>query len=203
MEKINETIELPTPRRDSETSLERVISERRSVRDFRQEPITLTQLSQLLWAAQGVTDSRGYRAAPSAGALYPLEVYVVVGDVKGLAAGLFKYQPNGHTLLRMAKDDRRKQMERAALGQDWVSNNAVLFVFSSVDSRTTTKYGERGIRYIHIEVGHAAQNVMLQAQALGLGAAVVGAFDDNHVDEILGLPKNERALYLMPIGKPR
>jgi SagB-type dehydrogenase family enzyme len=103
----------------------------------------------------------------------------------------------------MSNDDRRQQMEGAALGQDWVSNNAVLFVFSSVDSRTTRKYGERGVRYVHIEVGHAAQNVMLQAQALGLGAVVVGAFDDNRAAEIMDLPKNERVLYLMPIGKPQ
>ena len=127
----------------------------------------------------------------------------MAGDVKGLSAGMFKYRPDGHTLIKLVNDDRRKQMERAALGQDYVSENAVLIVFSSIDSRTTGRYGERGIRYVHIEVGHAAQNVMLQAQALGLGAAVVGAFDDNLVDEILDLPKNERALYLMPIGIPR
>lgn len=203
MEKINETIELPPSMQDSEFSLERALSERRSVRDFSQEPVTLAQLSQLLWAAQGITNSRGYRTAPSAGALYPLEIYVMVGDVKGLSAGMFKYRPDGHTLIKLVNDDRRKQMERAALGQDYVSENAVLIVFSSIDSRTTGRYGERGIRYVHIEVGHAAQNVMLQAQALGLGAAVVGAFDDNLVDEILDLPKNERALYLMPIGIPR
>ena len=203
MEKINETIELPPPRQDSEFSLERALSERRSVREFRQESIALAQLSQLLWAAQGITDSRGYRTAPSAGALYPLEVYVMVGDVKGLPVGLYKYQPDGHSLLRMAGDDRRKQMKRAALGQDWVSESAALLVFTSVDSRTTGKYGERGIRYVHIEVGHAAQNVMLQAQVFGLGAAVVGAFHDDRVDEILGLQKNERSLYLMPIGRPQ
>ena len=203
MENINETIELPTPGQDSETSLEGALRERRSVREFRQEPVTLAQLSQLLWAAQGITDSRGFRTAPSAGALYPLEVYVMVGNVMDLPVGLYKYRPDGHRLLRMASDDRRKQMERAAMGQDWVRENAALFVFSSVDSRTTRKYGQRGIRYIHIEVGHAAQNVMLQAQTLGLGAAVVGAFNDDYVDEILDLPENERSLYLMPIGKPR
>jgi SagB-type dehydrogenase family enzyme len=203
MEKINETIELTAPGQDSETSVELALRERRSVREFRREPITLAQLSQLLWAAQGITDSRGYRTAPSAGALYPLEIYVMVGNVKDLPVGLYKYQPDGHRLLRMASDDRRKQMKRAAMGQNWVSENAALFVFSSVDSRTTRKYGRRGIRYIHIEVGHAAQNVMLQARTLELGAAVVGAFDDNYVNEILDLPENERSLYLMPIGKPR
>ncbi len=201
MEKINETIELPGPMQDSNYSLERALSERRSVREFLQVPITLAQLSQLLWAAQGITDARGYRTAPSAGALYPLEIYVIAGDVTDLPVGMYKYRPDDHTLLKLASDDRRKQMERAALGQDWVRENAALIVFSSVDSRTTGRYGKRGIRYVHIEVGHAAQNVMLQAEAIGLGAAVVGAFNDKLVDEILDLSKNERAIYLMPIGK--
>lgn len=203
MDKSEPIIELPGPRLDSDISLEQVINERRSVRDFRQDAISLAQLSQLLWSAQGITDDRGYRAAPSAGALYPLEVYVLVGNVSGLSAGLFKYKPGDHVLIRLAHDDRREQIEYAASQQDWVSNNAVLFAFSSIDSRTTGKYGERGIRYVHIEVGHAAQNVMLQAQALGLGAAVVGAFHDERVGEIIGLPDDERVIYLMPIGKPR
>ncbi len=203
MEKLNKTIELPGPRQNSEFSLERALRERRSVREYRRESITLAQLSQLLWAAQGISDPRGYRTAPSAGALYPLEVYVMVGDVKDLPVGVYHYRPDGHRLLRVASDDRRKQMERAALGQDWVRQNAALLVFTAVESRTTGKYRQRGIRYVHIEVGHAAQNVMLQVQALGLGAAVVGAFDDDQVGEILDLPSNERALYLMPVGKPR
>jgi SagB-type dehydrogenase family enzyme len=203
MDKTNKPIELPAPRLDSDFSLEKALNERRSTREFTRGSITLAQLSQMLWAAQGVTDARGYRTAPSAGALYPLEVYVMVGDVEGLSAGLYRYQPAGHTLFRIASDDRRKQVQRAALGQDWVGSNSVLFVFASEDSRTTGKYGERGIRYIHIEVGHAAQNLMLQSQALGLGAAVVGAFEDRVVGKILELPDNKRVLYLMPVGKPR
>lgn len=201
METKHEIIEIPLPRKDSEFSLERAFLERRSVRQLSDDAITLSQLSQLLWSAQGVTDPRGFRTAPSAGALYPLEVYVVVGHVNGLSVGLYKYQSQAHNLMRMASDDRRNQIGHTAGDQDWVGSNAVLIVFSSVDSRTTKKYGRRGIRYIHIEVGHAAQNVLLQAQALGLGSAVVGAFDDDSVEEILGLPKNERALYLIAIGK--
>jgi SagB-type dehydrogenase family enzyme len=176
---------------------------RRSVREFRDDPITLAQLSQLLWAAQGITDSRGLRTAPSAGALYPLELYVLAGDVAGLPEGIYKYRVNGHKLLRLSAEDRRRQLERAAWDQDYVRRNAALIVFAAVESRTTGKYGRRGLRYIHIEVGHAAQNVMLQAQALGLGAAVVGAFDDDRVEDLLDVPGNEQALYLMPIGKPR
>lgn len=203
MGETNNIIELPAPRHDSDFSLERALSNRRSVREFRDDPITLAQLSQLLWAAQGITDSRGLRTAPSAGALYPLELYVLAGDVAGLPEGIYKYRTNGHKLLRLSGEDRRRQLERAAWDQDWVRKNAALIVFAAVETRTTGKYGRRGIRYIHIEVGHAAQNVMLQAQAVGLGAAVVGAFDDDRVEDLLDMPGNEQALYLMPIGKPR
>lgn len=203
MEKTNEIIELPAPRQDSEYSLERALRVRRSVREFRGDPITLAQLSQLLWAAQGITDSQGLRTAPSAGALYPLEVYVLVGAVAELPQGIYKYRVDGHKLIRLSGEDRRMQLEHAAWDQDWVRKNAALIVFAAVESRTTGKYGQRGIRYIHIEVGHAAQNVMLQAQAIGLGAAVVGAFDDDRVEDLLDMPGNEQALYLMPIGTPR
>lgn len=198
----SEIMELPDPRQDSGFSLERALVERRSMRQFSDEAITLPQLSQLLWSGQGVTNSRGLRTAPSAGALYPLEVYVSVGNVEGLAIGLYKYQPATHRLSRLTDEDRRTQISKAAWDQDWVRKNAVLLVFSSVHSRTTEKYGGRGIRYVYIELGHAAQNVLLQAQALGLGAAVVGAFQDDSVAQILGLPRGERAIYLIPIGRP-
>jgi len=203
MDSTDKTIKLPSPRLDSGFSLERALHERRSVRQFTGDPITLAQLSQLLWAAQGITDARGYRTAPSAGALYPLEIYVMSGLVNGLPVGLYKYQVKGHELVRLASDDLRKQMERAAWGQDWVSRNAALIVICAVDGRTTHKYGKRGIRYVHIEVGHAAQNVMLQAVALGIGSAVVGAFGDDFAGDILDLPDSQRVIYLMPVGKPR
>ena len=197
------TVELPLPRMHSDISLERALVQRRTVRQLREDSITLSQLSQLLWAAQGITDNRGFRTAPSAGALYPLEIYVMVGHVEGLSAGLYRYRPEGHTLLAMANDDRRNQIADAAWDQDWMAKNAVLIVFCSVDSRTTGKYGRRGVRYIYIEVGHAAQNMLLQVQALGLSAGVVGAFDDDAVRGILDLPNNERVLYFIPIGKKR
>jgi SagB-type dehydrogenase family enzyme len=203
MAQSSDTIALPAPRTDSGFSIEHALRARRSVREFRKQAITLPQLSQLLWAAQGITAPGGLRTAPSAGALYPLEVYVLVGRVDDLAEGVYRYQPENHTLRRLAGEDRRAEMERAALGQDSVGRNAVLLVFASVDARTTGKYGKRGLRYVEIEVGHAAENVMLQAQALGLGAAVVGAFSDGQVEKVLDLPKGERPLYLMPVGVPR
>lgn len=203
MDQVSGIIDLPIPKQDSKFSLERALRERRSVRSFRHDPITLEQLSQLLWAAQGITNSRGYRTVPSAGGLYPLEIYVMAGDVKGLPVGMFKYQPDGHRLRMIESDDRRKQMEAAALGQTWVRKNAALIVFSTDDSRATRKYGKRGVRYVHIEVGHAAQNILLQAQALGIGVTAVGAFNDKLAGKILELSGNEQVLYLMPIGKRR
>ena len=203
VEQLNTTIELPAPRYDSGFSVERALRERRSVRDFSAASISLAELSQLLWVAQGITHRRGFRTAPSAGGLYPLEIYVVVGHVEGLSQGIYKYQPAGHRLLRLATEDKRKAIARAALYQKWVRDNAVLIVFAAVESRTTRKYGHRGIRYVYIEVGHAAQNVLLQARSLGIGAAMVGAFRDDRVKKILGMPDKERPLYLMPVGRPK
>lgn len=203
METDRDTIALPTPRLDSDFSIERALRERRSVREFRDRAISLAQLSQLLWAAQGITARGGLRTAPSAGALYPLEIYVLIGDVDDLSPGVYRYQPQGHRLHRIADEDRRRDMERAALGQDSIGHNAVLLAFASVDARTTGKYGKRGLRYVEIEVGHAAENVMLQAQALGLACAVVGAFNDGETAKVLGLRRGERPLYLIPVGVPR
>jgi SagB-type dehydrogenase family enzyme len=163
--------------------------------------LTLAEVSQLLWAAQGTTDPGGFRTAPSAGALYPLEIYIVVGQLEELGAGVYKYIPFDHQLVRVAEGDKRRELSTAALNQSWVKNNAALLVFSAVEYRTTQKYGRRGIRYVHIEVGHAAQNVFLQATALNLGAAVVGAFDDESVERIMAMPADEHPLYLMPIGR--
>ncbi|MFO1431612.1 MAG: SagB/ThcOx family dehydrogenase [Candidatus Competibacteraceae bacterium] len=159
------TLALPPPRLDSAYSLERALKERRSIRTFSQQPLTLSKVSQLLWAAQGVTGAGGLRTAPSAGALYPLEVYLVVGQVQGLAAGVYHYRPDGHRLIPWLPEDKRAELAMAAFGQRWLQHSAVIIVFAAVDTRTTGKYGDRGIRYIALEVGHAGQNVLLQATA--------------------------------------
>lgn len=198
---VPEAIELPAPRLTGDYPLERALQERRSIREFSREALVMEEISQLLWAAQGVTHGDGFRTAPSAGALYPLELYIVVGNVTGLEPGVYKYLPGRHQLIPVAGEDRRRQLASAALGQSWIRDAAAVLVFAAVDMRTTRKYGRRGIRYIHIEVGHAAQNVFLQAVALGLGAAVVGAFDDSSVARVTGLGEEERALYLMPVGR--
>lgn len=166
------------------------------------EPLTLAEVAQLLWSAQGITDSkRAYRTAPSAGALFPLEVYAVIGNVEGLAEGVYKYKPDEHELVKVGDGDVRDKLAVAALGQACVREGAIAVVFSAVYERTTRKYGDRGVRYVHMEAGHAAQNVCLQAVSLNLGTVVIGAFKDDEVSKILNLPDEEQPLYILPIGK--
>lgn len=196
-------IVLPKPRTESNVPVQRVLLHRRSVREFGDAPLTLDEVSQLLWAAQGITDPAGLRTAPSAGALYPLEVFLAAGSITGLQPGVYQYEPAGHRLARVVQGDRRAELARAALNQQWVRRAPATIVFAAVEARTTWKYGRRGIGYIYIEVGHAAQNVFLQEVALGLGAAVVGAFVEEDAAEILNLPKEARPLYLMSVGRPQ
>jgi len=198
-----EMIKLPEPRYQSDVSVEEALLNRRSVREYSGEPLTMAEVSQLLWAAQGITDPRGFRTAPSAGALYPLEVYVAAGNVEGLAPGVYKYSPQGHKLLKVAAGDRRSELASAALGQEWVEEGAIDMVFTAVYERTTQKYGDRGIRYVHMEAGHAAENVYLQAEALGLGMVVVGAFHGDQVKDVISAPAEEQPLYVIPVGRKR
>jgi len=202
MAQLPETTTLPQPRFKGGISVEEALKQRRSIRKFSESPLTLFEVSQILWSAQGTTYNNRYRTAPSAGALYPLELFLVVGKVQNLKPGVYKYLPVTHQLALIGKEDKRPEMADAALDQSWVRKNAAVMVFSAVEERTTMKYGSRGIRYVHIEVGHAAQNVFLQVQSLGLGAAVVGAFDDEQTRKILNLQKDHHILYLMPIGRP-
>ena len=194
------TVTLPAPRLDGGVSLEHALAERRSVREFARGALTMAQVAQLLWAAQGVTHRDGARTAPSAGALYPLELYLAAGEVRDLAAGLYRHVPGKHQLELAAAGDLRRRLCAAALEQECVADGAVVFVFAAVEGRTTRKYGPRGVRYVHIEVGHAAQNLVLQATALGLGSVTVGAFNDAAVARLLDLPKGEAPLYLVPVG---
>jgi SagB-type dehydrogenase family enzyme len=194
-------IPLPEPRKDSDVSIEQSLMERRSIRSYSGESLTLAEVAQILWAAQGITDTGGHRTAPSAGALYPLEMYLVTGNVKGLTAGIYRYQPEKHQLNMLFNGDCRDELSVAALSQSSVAKGAMSIVFSAIYGRTTVKYGERGIRYVHIELGHAAQNLCLQAVAMGLGVVTVGAFDDERVAEILGMPDDETPLYIIPVGR--
>ncbi|MFH0914359.1 MAG: SagB/ThcOx family dehydrogenase [Chloroflexota bacterium] len=193
-------LKLPQPRLESSFSLEEALVGRRSVREFTDEPLTLQEVSQLLWSAQGRTSSWG-RTVPSAGALYPLEVYLAAGRVNGLSPGIYRYQPEGHGLIRLSDKDVRGELAQAAVGQGWMADGAISIIITGVYQRTTLKYGERGIRYVHMEAGHAAQNIYLQATALNLGTVGVGAFYDDQVRAILGIPEEETPLYILPVGR--
>jgi SagB-type dehydrogenase family enzyme len=194
-------IKLPGPSYDAKFDLNKAMQERRSVREYRDESLALDQVAQLLWSAQGVTSLGGFRTAPSGGALYPLELYLVVGKVDGLAVGLYKYNPLQHTLTLTAEGDRRAELAAASLGQSWMSTAPALVAIAAVYERTTSRYGERGSRYIHMEVGHAAQNIALEAVAMGLGAVDVAAFSDLEVKKVLGLPAGEQPLCIVPVGR--
>lgn len=193
-------INLPEPVFEGNTSLEEAILKRRSVRSYRDEALSLKEISQVLWAAQGVSGDGFLRVAPSAGATYPLEVYVVVRKLAGVGPGVYHYIPESHSLKRISSGDYAGGLGDAAFSQSFVGEAPVNLVFCAVYERTTQEYGERGIRYVHMEVGHAAQNVYLQCQSLGLGTVVVGAFNDLEVKETLNLTGVE-PLYIMPVGK--
>jgi len=194
-------IKLPEPKVDGKVSVEAALLTRRSVREYKNEPLTLADISQLLWAAQGITGRGMFRTAPSAGALYPLEVYVVAGNVTGLPAGIYKYRFESHEIVRVGEGDKRNELASAALGQSCIRSAPAVMVFSAVYARTTGKYGERGVRYVHMEAGHAAQNVGLQAVARNLGTVMIGAFVDRDVKRVVQMPENEEPLYLLPVGR--
>jgi SagB-type dehydrogenase family enzyme len=189
-------IKLPEPRDRRQISLEEALSKRRSIRAFNSAPLTLEEIGQLLWAAQGITEKQeGLRTAPSAGALFPLEIYV------GMEWGVYHYLPLQHELTRTRENDLRREIWRATLRQESVREAPVAFVIAAVSERTTWKYGERGWRYVYMEAGHVAQNLLLQATALGLGAVPIGAFRDEQIEKFLKLPAGQRALYLLPVGR--
>ncbi|HUV02036.1 MAG TPA: SagB/ThcOx family dehydrogenase [Desulfobacteria bacterium] len=198
---VGERITLPNPRSESDTSVEAALAQRRSIRAYSGENLTIDEISQLLWAAQGITAPWGGRTAPSAGALYPLELYVVIGDVEGVDDGVYRYRPANHTLEKVRDGDVRAELADAALGQNCIRDAAIDIVFTAVYERTTGKYRERGVRYVQLEAGHAAQNVYLQAVALDLGTVTIGAFTDSEVTSIMNLQEQEDPLYIMPVGR--
>jgi SagB-type dehydrogenase family enzyme len=197
-------MQLPKPNFNGEMALEAALKNRRTIRAFRPEPISTEFVSQMLWAAYGVTEQGGFkRSAASGGALYPLDLYAVIGEsgVSGVAQGLYHYQPLAHRLDMLSDKDLRQELAKASLGQIWMARAPVSLVITAEFSRICRKYGERGKRYALIETGHVGQNIFLQAEALGLGAGIVGAFQDDQVMEILGLPQTHEPLLIMPVGK--
>jgi SagB-type dehydrogenase family enzyme len=195
-------ITLPEPAYDGDTSVEEALLGRRSVREYGAKAVTLQQLGQLLWAAQGITGTGGKRTAPSAGGLYPLEVYVVAGNVEGIEQGIYRYRPATHDLAKMVDGDMREALVEAALDQIYVKQAALDIVITAVYARTTGKYGDRGKTYVHMEAGHAAENICLEAVALKLGTVTIGAFEDDRVKKVLTCPEDEVPLYVLPVGNP-
>jgi len=198
---MEKAIALPKPRFKGELSLEEAMLRRMSTRVFSSRTIAKSQLSQLLWACQGIR--RGYyRTVPSAGATYPLEVFVLLGEggVESLGGGVYRYVPQGHSIEPHLPGDVRKDLCSACLEQGFIRSAPVSFVVCSEYSRTTARYGERGVRYVHMEVGHLGQNVALQGEALGLCSVMVGAFHDEDVSRALNLPLELKPLYVVPVG---
>jgi len=198
-------IYLPSPSQKGSISLEEAITRRRSVRDFTPELISQSQLSQILWATQGISDTRGrHRAVPSAGATYPLEIFVVCGTsgVEEIDAGIYHYNIDSHSLTLHYEGDIRLELARAALDEESIYEAPVDIVICAVYERTLRRYGARGERYVHMEVGHAGQNIYLQATALGLATFAIGAFHDEQVRQVLRLDKQYKPLYIMPVGRP-
>jgi SagB-type dehydrogenase family enzyme len=199
---------LPAPALDGNVSVESALANRRSRRNFQDKPLSVEQLSQILWATYGITQPMpqpslrgGLRTTPSAGASYPLEIYVVIGNVTGIEPGVYRYVSEEHKIIRTIDRDVRAELRDAALGQAMLRDAPITVVFAAVYERITARYGERGrLRYVYMEIGHSAQNVYLQAEALGLGTCAIAAFHDDRVSAVLQLPADEAPLYLMPVG---
>lgn len=196
-------IALPRPSFAGRTSVEEAIKARRTTRHFKAQALRLEQVSQLLWAAYGVTAERGpYKSVPSAGALYPLDVWVAVGEkgVEGLESGVYHYLPRDHKLTRIKEGEVRADIARVSLYQSWMAEAPIILVVTGEYARCTRKYRDRGIPYTYIEAGHAGQNIFLQAEALGLGAGIVGAFYNDLVRQVLGIGEVYDPLLIMPVG---
>ncbi|HUT86298.1 MAG TPA: SagB/ThcOx family dehydrogenase [Elusimicrobiales bacterium] len=192
-------INLPKPSYSGKTSIEQALLQRRSVRSYANKPLTLKEISQLLWATQGITNKSGFRTAPSAGANYPLELYAIIQNADGVSRGIYKYIPQGHKLKKVRETDKI-DFENMSL-QSWISKSPVIFAITAIYERITKRYGERAAKYVHMEAGHAAQNLQLQGISLNIGSCVVGAFSDDEISKMLGLSKTEKPLYLIPTGK--
>ncbi|MBT8380066.1 MAG: SagB/ThcOx family dehydrogenase [Ignavibacteria bacterium] len=198
----SDIIELPAPNHSGKISVEEALLKRRSIRDYTDNPLSLSDISQILWAAQGITGERyDFRTAPSAGGLYPLEIYVASSNVKDLGNSLYKYRPKNNTLVKISDGDKRQDMSNAALGQDAIDNSSAIILITAVYERTSVKYGSRAERYAHIEVGAVVQNIYIQSVSIGLGTVMIGAFKDDHLKNVLNLPADEQPLAIMPLGK--
>lgn len=199
-------VELPRPETEGGAPVWKILSQRRSVRDFHPRTVTDHQLSQLLWASQGITAEQfGYkfRTVPSAGALYPVETYVIINGVEGIPQGVYHYNVLEHCLEQLKEGDYRVTIARAALDQRIAYDASVVFAWTAVFERSKWKYKQRAYRYVYLDAGHIAQTVAMAAVALGLGSCQIAALYDEEVNDLLGLDGiEESAIYLTVIGNP-
>ena len=196
-EEISESaiVKLPSPKLDGSVSVEKAMAQRRSIRTYKDEPLSLAQVSQILWAAQGITDPKsGKRTAPSAMASYFLELYLISGDVSDLPQGMYKYRAEGHQLVEIEKGDVKARLFEAA-GQAPIKSAPAALIITG-DSERSKKP-----EWMHLEAGHAAQNVYLQAVSLELGTVVMAGFKPEEVAKALNIPEEEKVIYIMPLGK--
>jgi SagB-type dehydrogenase family enzyme len=204
-------LDLPEPRLESDVSVEEALKNRRSIRTYKDTALTLLEISQLLWSAYGISQPvedapdflrGGLRTAPSAGARYPLELYLVARNVKDLPQGIYWYKSETHQLVCISEEDRWEALSEAGLQQSHFQTAAAAIVYSAVFERNMEKYGERGReRYVCMDLGHSAENVYLQAYALKIGTCAIGAFSDMGLKLAVGMTRPEEPLYIMPIGK--
>jgi len=193
-------IALPAPKTDGTFSLEKALHERRSLRGPAETPLTLEEIGQLCWAAQGVTDEKGHRTAPSAMAAYPLELYVLAGSVTGLAPGGYHYEPAQHALTPRTGGPQLVDFEQQAVGQGWTAKVPAIFVISGSTAKMT-RMRDRAAQFMWVEAGLAAQGFFLEATALGLGSTYVGGFDPAAARTALGLAEGEEVLAVLPVGR--
>ncbi|RPH92575.1 SagB/ThcOx family dehydrogenase [candidate division KSB1 bacterium] len=197
------TILLPEPKTRSRFSVERALLMRRSIRDYTKESLTLEELTQLLWSCQGITSAEGFRTTPSAGAVYPLEIYAVVERVDDLPAGVYHYLPGRkeHRIESVKRGHFGKRIFELSTKQDFIKDAAVNIILATVTSRMEKQYGEAALRYVLMEMGHAAQNIHIQAEALGLGSVAVGYLNEKTVQELMGI--EAEPLYMVSAGKKK
>jgi SagB-type dehydrogenase family enzyme len=197
-----EAIKLPAPYTSGGMALAATLQARRTVRQFASRSLEPAQISQLLWEADGVSDPRGLRTSPSAGATYPLDLYLVVKErgAAHLPAGIYHYEVGNHALTPVARGDFHARVAGACLSQTWMAQAPVMVVITGEYRRCTARYGQRGVRYTHMEAGNVSQNLFLAAESLGLGAGIVGAFDDQALAQVLKLPPAQEPLLVMPVG---
>lgn len=195
-----DTLTLPAPRLDGPVSLEKALHQRRSVRDPQSAPLSVSEIGQLCWAAQGITDDKGHRTAPSARATYPLEVYVLIDSATGMAPGLYHYRPSEHALILRRAGGIGAEFRAQAARQEWIAQAPVIFIIAG-DTTRVASMRERGRDFMYVEAGLAAQGFFLQAVALGLGSTYVGGFDPAAARAALALPAGEEVMAVLPVGR--